>query len=79
MLRDDLPDGVCEMSPATASVYQLLRDTELETRRELYEETILGDGTIAEALQQLHQEGYLERERVSDNPRQYRYAVEMRQ
>lgn len=78
MLRDDLPDGIAEFSPATASVYQLIRDDGLETRRQLREETILADGTIATALHQLREAGYLEREPVIDNPDEYRYsAVEM--
>jgi predicted transcriptional regulator len=78
MLRDDLPEGIAEFSPATVSVYQLIRDHDLETRRELCDETILADGTIATALHQLHEAGYLEREPAPNNPGEYRYAaVEM--
>jgi len=78
MLRDDLPEGMAELSPATASVYQLIRDDDLETRRQLREETILADGTIATALHQLHEAGFVEREPVPDNPDAFRYsAVEM--
>jgi len=80
MLREDLPDEVCELSPATASVYQLLRDTELDTRRELRVKTILADGTIADALRRLLDEDLVERDPVPDKPSEYRYsAVEMRQ
>lgn len=78
MLRDDLPEGMDELSPAVASVYQLLRDTDLETRRELREETILADGTISTALHKLREAGFVEREPVPDKPDEFRYsAVEM--
>jgi len=78
MLRDDLPDGIAQFSPATASVYQLIREEGLETRCELREETILADGTIATALHKLHEAGYLERQPAVDNPSEHRYsAVEM--
>lgn len=69
---------MAEFGPATVSVYQLIRDDGLDTRRQLREETILADGTIATALHKLHEAGYLEREPVIDNPDEYRYsAVEM--
>jgi DNA-binding MarR family transcriptional regulator len=78
MLRDDLPDQMDQFSPSVVSVYQLVRDEGLETRRELREETILADGTIATALHKLHEAGYLEREPILEKPDEYRYsAVEM--